>query len=116
MSAGEIGKWAWRIGLGLAVVGGILAAFGTDLGSAVGNIAIALAFLGGVMHLASDDNTAFYITAIALAAFAGAAGGLYVDVVGDLVAGVLGGAAAAAGAGAAGALLMTVYGWLMPKM
>jgi hypothetical protein len=114
MGTGELGKWAWIIGLALAVLGGILAAFGTDLGSTIGDVAVLLAFLGGLLHLASGDRTAFFIAAIALAAFSGAAGVLFVAILGDLVAGILGGAAVAAGAGAAGVLLMTVYEWVMP--
>ena len=114
MGTGEIGKWAWRIGLGLAVIGGILSAFDTDLG-AIGDIAIALAFVGGVLHFGSGDNTGFYIATIALVTFWAAAGGLYVDVLGDLVAGILGGAAGVASAAVAGSLVMTVYDWLMPS-
>ncbi len=114
MGTGEIGKWAWRIGLGLAVLGGILAVFDVDLGSTVGEVAVALAFVGGILHLASGDRNAFYIAALALFAFWAGAGNLFVDVLGELVAGVLGGALAAATAGAAGSLLMTVYDWLMP--
>lgn len=114
MGTGELGKWAWIIGLALAVLGGILAAFGTDLGGFVGDLAMALAFLGGLFYLAKGDRNAFYIAALALVAFWAGAGTLFVDVIGDLVAGILGGAAAAAGAGAAGSLLMTVYEWIMP--
>ena len=75
MGTGELGKWAWIIGLALAVLGGILSAFGTDLGSTIGDVAVLLAFLGGVLHLASGDRTAYFIAAIALGTFAGAAGG-----------------------------------------
>ena len=114
MGTGELGKWAWIIGLALAVLGGILAAFETSLGEFVGDLAIALAFLGGLLHLASGDRTNFFIAALALVAFWAGAGTLFVDVLGDLVAGILGGAAAAASAGAAGVLLMTVYEWIMP--
>ncbi len=108
------GKWAWIIGLALAVLGGILDAFGTSLGSLIGDIAVALAFLGGILHLASGDRTAFFIAALALVAFWAGAGTLFVAILGDLVAGILGGAAVAASPGAAGVLLMVVYEWIMP--
>lgn len=114
MGTGELGKWAWIIGLALAVLGGLLSAFGVSLPGIVGDIAIALAFLGGIFYLASGDRTAFFIAALALGAFWGAAGTLFVAVLGDLVAGILGGAAAAAGAGAAGVLVIAVYEWIMP--
>ena len=96
MGTGELGRWAWIIGLALAVLGGILGAFGVDLGGTVGDVAVALAFLGGIFHLASGDRNSFYIAALALVAFWAGAGTLFVDVLGDLVAGILGGAAVAA--------------------
>ena len=114
MGTGELGKWAWIIGLALAVLGGIFAAFGTNLGETLGDVAILLAFLGGILHLASGDRTAFFIAALALLAFNGAAGVLFVDILGELVEAILGGATWAAGAGAAGVLLVTVYEWVMP--
>lgn len=114
MGTSELGKWAWIVGLALLVLGGILHAFGVDLPAIVGDIAVALAFLGGIFYLANGDRTAFFIAAAALGWFAGGAGTLFVDVLGDLVAGILGGAAVAAAAGAAGALIMVVYDWIMP--
>jgi hypothetical protein len=115
MGTGELGKWAWIIGLALLVLGGLLGAFmDNPITGVIADIALALAFLGGIFHLAGGDRTAFFIAALALGAFAGGAGMLFVDVLGSLVSGILGGAAAAAGAGAAGVLLMTVYEWIMP--
>jgi hypothetical protein len=114
MGTGELGKWAWIIGLALLVLWGLLGAFGVDLPAIVGDIAVALAFIGGLLHFGGGDNTGFYIAALALAAFSGAAGTLFVDVLGNLVAGILGGAATAAGAAAAGSLIMVVYEWVMP--
>ena len=111
----DLGKWAWLIGLALLVLMGLLGGLGVsmDLGI-VSDIAVALAFIGGIMHLAKGDRTAFFIAAVALMYFSGGAGMLFVDILGNLVAGILGGAATAAAAGAAGALLVTVYEWVMP--
>jgi len=79
-------------------------------------IAVALAFLGGIFYLGGmKEMTGFFVAALALNFLSGGAGTLFVDILGNLVAGILGGAAAAAGAGAAGALLMVIWGWLMPK-
>ena len=115
MGTGELGKWAWIIGLALLVVGGIVGAFADNfVTGTIADVAITLAFLGGILHLASGDRTAFFIAALALAAFWAGAGTLFVDVLGNLAAGILSGAATAAGAGAAGVLLMTVYERIMP--
>ncbi len=117
MGTGELGRWAWIIGLALAVLGGILSAFGVGAlsGGVVASLVALLAFLGGLFHLAGGDRTAFFIAALALGAFAAASGDWFgVTVLADLVTGILGGAASAAGAGAAGVLIMTVYEWIMP--
>ncbi len=116
MGTGELGKWAWIIGLALFVLGGILTPFTDALGGEfVVSLAALLAFLGGMFYLASGDRTAFFIAALALAAFYTLAGDFFgVTFVGDLVTGILGGAAAAAAAGSAGILVMTVYEWIMP--
>ena len=116
MGTGELGKWAWIIGLALFVLGGVLAPYTDVLDSnVVVSLAALLAFLGGIFHLANGDRTAFFIAALALLAF-WSAGGDFFDIafLSDLVDGILGGAAAAAGAGAAGVLVMTVYEWIMP--
>ena len=111
----DLGRWAWLIGLALLVLMGLLGGLGVDMDlDIVGDIAVALAFIGGIMHVSKGDRTAFFIAALALGAFAGGAGMLFVDILGDLVAGILSGAAVAAGAGAAGVLIMTVYEWVMP--
>ena len=117
MDLKTIGMWAWRIGLGLLVLWGILGGLGVSLDiSIVASIAVALAFLGGIFYLGGmKDMTGFFIAALALAAFWAGAGTLFVEILGNLVAGILQGAATAAGAGAAGALLMVIWGWLMPK-
>jgi len=117
MGTGELGKWAWKIALWVAVLGGVLAAFGVDAlsGGAIASIVGVLAFLGGYFHLAGDDNTAFYIVAAALGWFAAASGDWFgVSILTDLLGGILGGAGAAAGAGAAGMLFKTVVDWVMP--
>ncbi len=110
----DLGKWAWLIGLALLVLMGALSGFVSMDLAIVSDIAVALAFIGGIMHLAKGDRTAFFIAALALGAFYSSAGTLFVDILGNLVAGILGGAATAAAAGAAGALVMTVYEWVMP--
>lgn len=105
-----VGKWAWYIGLALLVLGGILGAFMDNPLSGLADIALAAAFVGGLLHLASGDRTALYIAAGAFALFS--AGGLFVDILGDLVAGILAGGGAAAGAGAAGVLVIQVWDWV----
>ena len=118
MDLKTLGMWAWRIGLGLLVLWGLLAGAGVDLGiQIVADLSVALAFLGGIFYLgAMDDKTGFFVAALALVAFTAGAGTLFVPILGNLVAGILGGAATAAAAGAAGALIMVVWGWLMPDM
>jgi hypothetical protein len=116
MDTGSLGKWAWLIALVVAVVLGALGGLGVSLGlpEIVNTIVVALAFIGGLFYVSTmKDRTGFFITALALAAFAGAAGELFVSQIGGLVAGILGGAALAAGAAAAGALVMIVYDWIM---
>ncbi|MDA1330446.1 MAG: hypothetical protein DWG76_07710 [Chloroflexi bacterium] len=117
MGTGELGKWAWLIALWVAVLGGILATFGVDVlgGGIFVSVVGVLAFLGGWMHLAGMDRTAFYIAAAALGWFAASSGDWFgVSIISDLVMGILGGAAVAAAAGAAGVLMKTVYEWVMP--
>ncbi|MBX3002312.1 MAG: hypothetical protein KF821_09415 [Anaerolineales bacterium] len=115
MDLGNIGKWLWIVGLALALIWGLAGALGMGLPEILATVAQAAAFLGGLLHLSSmKDKTAFYIAALALGAFAGGAGSLFVDILGGIVAGLLGGAAVAAAAGAAGMLLKTVYEWVMP--
>lgn len=54
----DLGKWAWLIGLALLVLLGLLSGLGVDLDIAiVSDIAVALAFLGGIFHLANGDRT-----------------------------------------------------------
>lgn len=116
MDTSSLGKWAWLIALVVWVVVGALAGLGVDLGlpAIVTDIVAALAFLGGIFYVAGmKDRTGFFITALALAAFSAAAGGLFVSQLGGLVSGILGGAAAAAAAASAGALVMIVYEWIM---
>lgn len=117
MGTAELGKWGWIIGLGLLVLGGIVGAFGNNFVTGILlDVAVTLAFLGGILHLASSDRTAFFIATAALVAVSGgmAAGSLFVPVLGALVDGILAGAATAATAGTAGILLMAVYEWVMP--
>ena len=118
MDMDTIGMWAWRIGLGLLVLLGLLSGVGVALDiPIITNVALLLAFVGGILYLGKmEDKTGYFVAALALGAFSAGAGMLFVDILGNLVAGILGGAAAGAGAGAAGALLMVVWGWLMPKM
>jgi hypothetical protein len=119
MDTGSLGKWAWLIALVVWVVVGALAGLGVDLGlpAIVTDVVALLAFLGGLLYVSGmKDQTGFLIAALALAAFSGAAGGLFVPQIGGVVAGILGGAASAAGAAAAGALLMMVYNWIMGAM
>lgn len=110
MGSGEIGKWAWYIALVVAVVGGLLSSFDVDFlsGGTIGTVVGLLALVGGYMHLADGDRTAFYIAAAALTWFA--AGDVFG--LGQYVNAILGGAAAAAGAGAAGVLFKTVQEWV----
>lgn len=119
MGTAELGKWGWIIGLGLLVLGGIVGAFGNNFVTGILlDVAVTLAFLGGILHLASSDRTAFFIATAALVAVTlnggMAAGSLFVPVLGALVDGILAGAATAATAGTAGILLMAVYEWVMP--
>lgn len=115
MDTGNIGKWLWIIGLALALIGGLAGALGMALPGILGTVAQAAAFLGGLLHLSSmKDRTGFYIAALALGAFWAGAGTLFVDILGGIVSGLLGGGASAAAAGAAGMLLKTVYEWVMP--
>ncbi|HKY78572.1 MAG TPA: hypothetical protein VI688_07580 [Anaerolineales bacterium] len=119
MDTGTIGKWAWLIALVVWVVVYALAGLGVDLGlpTIVTDIVAALAFLGGLLYVAGmKDRTGFFITALALSAFSAAAGMLFVEQLGGLVAGILGGAAAAAAAASAGALIMVIYDWVMGAM
>lgn len=118
MDTSNLGKWAWLIGLIILVVMGLLGGLGVNLGlDIVGQIAVALAFLGGVLSLAGMSNrTDFLIAAAALGWFAGGAGPLFVDMVGGVISGILGGAGLAASAGAAGILLVMVYEWVMSAM
>jgi hypothetical protein len=116
MDTSSLGKWAWLIALVVAVVLGALGGLGVSLGlpEIVNSLVVALAFIGGLLYVSTmKDRTAFFITALALAAFSAAAGDLFVSQLGGLVAGILGGAALAAGAAAAGALVMIVYEWIM---
>jgi len=115
MDTGTLGKWAWLIGLVVLVVWSALAAVITmpDV-PFLGEIAVALAFLGGIFYIAGMKNrTDFLIIALALAAFSAGAGMLFVEQLGGVVAGALAGAGAAAGAAAAGALLVVTYEWIM---
>jgi hypothetical protein len=115
MDTSSLGKWAWLIGLVVLVVWSGLAALVTmpDV-PYLADVALLLAFLGGIFYLSGmKDRTGFFIAAAALGWFAAGAGGLFVAQLGGLVAGLLGGAAAAAAAGAAGVLLMVVYEWIM---
>ncbi len=115
MDTSSLGKWAWIIGLVVLVVWTGLAAVITmpDV-PYLADVALLLAFLGGIFFLAGMKNrTDFLIAALALAAFSAGAGGLFVAQLGGLVAGLLAGAAAAAAAGAAGILLVIVYEWIM---
>lgn len=115
MDLGNIGKWLWIIGLALALIAGLAGALGMGLPDILGTVGQAAAFLGGLLHLSGmKDRTGFYIAALALGAFWAGAGSLFVPILGDIVAGLLGGAAGAAAAGAAGMLLKTVYEWVMP--
>ncbi|MGH2581722.1 MAG: hypothetical protein ACRDFQ_02345 [Anaerolineales bacterium] len=118
MDMDTIGMWAWRIGLALLVLWGLLGGLGVALDiPIVAELATLLAFVGGILYLGKmEDKTGFFVAALALGAFSAGAGMLFVDILGNLVAGILGGAAVGAGAGAAGALVMVVWGWLMPKM
>lgn len=115
----DLGKWAWLIGLALLVLMGLLGGLGVDLGiDILVSLALVLAFIGGVMHLAKGDRSAFFIATLALWAVTGAGNAtgdwFGVSIIADLISGILGGATAAALAGAAGALVMTVYEWVMP--
>jgi hypothetical protein len=115
MDTSSLGKWAWIIGLVVLVVWSGLAAVVTmpDI-PLLADVALLLAFLGGVFFLAGMKNRSdFLIAALALAAFSAGAGGLFVAQLGGLVAGLLAGAAAAAAAGAAGVLIVMVYEWIM---
>ncbi|MCW5876881.1 MAG: hypothetical protein KIS85_08365 [Anaerolineales bacterium] len=116
MDTSSIGKWAWAIALVVSVLLGLLGGLGINLGlpSVVGDLVTLLAVVGGFLHVSGmKDMTGWLITAIALGAFSGAAGGLFVPQLGGLVAGILGGAASAAGAATAGALLKMVIDWVM---
>lgn len=116
MDAKSLGKWAWVIALVVSVLLGLLGGLGVNLGlpAIVGDLITFLAVVGGFLHLSdSKDLTGWLITAIALATFSGAAGGLFVPQLGGIVAGILGGAASAAGAASAGALLKLVIDWVM---
>jgi len=116
MGTGELGKWAWIVGLALYVLGGILGAFDVDAlsGDFVVALAGVLAFLGGLLHLSSGDRTAFFVAAIAFA-FASIGGDWFgIGFLTDLVGGIMAGGAAAAAAGAGGVLLMSIYEWVMP--
>jgi hypothetical protein len=116
MDTSSLGKWAWIIALVVWVVLGALGGLGVDLGlpAIVTDVVALLAVLGGLFYIAGmKDRTGFFIAALALGAFATAAGGLFVAQLGGLVAGILGGAASAAAAASAGALLMVVYEWIM---
>jgi hypothetical protein len=116
MDLSMYGKWAWVIGLVVLVLWFALSAV-VDLSSipeVVGDIAVALAFLGGILYIAGMKNrTDFLIIALALVSFSASAGTLFVDQLGGLVSGALAGAAAAAAAAAAGALLVVTYEWIM---
>jgi hypothetical protein len=115
MDTGTIGKWLWIVGLALALIWGLTSALDIALPEIVGTIAAAAAFLGGILYIGTmKDRTGFFIAAIALVAFSAAAGTLFIDVLGGVVAGLLSGAALAAGAASAGALLRVVYEWVMP--
>jgi hypothetical protein len=117
MGSGDLGKWAWQIALWVAVLGGVLGAFGVDAlsGGTIASVVGVLAFIGGYMHLSGMDRTAFFITAAAFLWFAGASGDWFgVSILTDLLGGILGGAGAAAAAGSAGVLFKTVYEWVMP--
>jgi hypothetical protein len=119
MDTSTIGKWAWLIALVVWVVLGALGGVGVDLGlpAIVTDIVAVLAVIGGLLYISGmKDVTGFFIAALALAAFSAAAGTLFVEQLGGLVAGILGGAAAAAAAASAGALLMVVYNWIMGAM
>lgn len=116
MDLSTIGKWLWLIALVVWVLLGLLGGLGVNLSlpAIVTDLIGALAFVGGILYLAGmKDLTGFFIAALALAAFSAAAGHLFVDQLGALVSGALGGAAAAAGAGSAGALVMVVWNWIM---
>ena len=119
MDTSSLGKWAWLIGLVILVVWGIVKVFAPDMLSAdlqttIGTLCLVLAFLGGIFYLSGmKDRTGYLITAAALGWFAGGGGTMFVDQLGSVVSGALGGAAAAAGAGAAGVLLVVVYEWIM---
>lgn len=115
MDMGTLGKWAWLIGLVVLVVWGALSAVITmPEVPFLGEIAVALAFLGGLFYIAGMKNrTDFLIIALALSAFAAGAGTLFVSQLGGIVAGALAGAGAAATAAAAGALLVITYEWIM---
>ena len=120
MGTSELGKWAWLIALWVAILNGILAAFGVTFlsGDAITAVVLILAFLGGLLHLAGGDRTAFFIATLALVAISAveASTGSWfgVSVIGELITGILTGVTAVAVAGAVGVLLMTVYEWAMP--
>lgn len=114
MSAKEIGRWAWLIALVVAVVGGLLAAFGMDT-LATGTIAAivaVLAFLGGLLYISQGDRTEFFIVTLVLGAAAAGAGEMFG--LGQYFTAILTAAAGVAAAAAAGALLVVVYEWIMP--
>jgi hypothetical protein len=116
MDTGTIGKWAFLIALVLGVLGGLLSAFGMDVlsGDAIITGVALLGLVGGLLYVAGMDRTAFFIAAAALTWFAAGGGSLYVEVLGNVVTGILNGAAVAAAAAAAGVLLRVVYEWIMP--
>jgi hypothetical protein len=115
MSAKEIGRWAWLIALVVAVVGGLLSAFGVALLSAdiIVTVVGILAFLGGLLYISQGDRTEFFIVTLVLAAAAAAAGEMFG--LGQYITAVLTAAAGVVAAAAAGALLVVVYEWIMPS-
>lgn len=114
MGAKEIGRWAFLIALVVAVVGGLLTAFGVDFLSSDIVVALVglLAFVGGILYIAQGDRTEFFIVTLVLVAGAAWAGEMFG--LGQYITAILAGAAGVAAAAAVGALLVVVYEWIMP--
>lgn len=116
MDLSMYGKWAWIIGLVVLIVWALLGAFGVSTGfdETIGIIATILAWLGGILYLASmKDRTGFLIVALALWAVAPVVASWDLFGVGKYIAAFTTGASAAAAAGAAGLLLVVIYEWVM---
>jgi O-antigen ligase len=105
MDGNTIGKWAFIIGIVLALV----LAF-VDLGTVGALVLLILAILGGWFHVTMDNRKAFLISALALAAFSGALGGL--PAVGEYISNIMAGISAFVSAAALTVLVREVLGWV----